>query len=129
MNNNDLTINVFIDKRKIKKADLFIDERKNIVNQLFEIIQLRDDGGVKYFYSDDLTEDKEIKIIELKDEIKKYFKVGAWTVYKSTIKIDNIALSLIKNVLKHESIEYVTSKKMIGGISKTKYTIILNNQI
>lgn len=127
--NNDSSANIFIDKRKGKKVDKFIDERKQIVNKIFEIIQLRDDNGVKFFYSDDLTEDKENKIIELKDEIKKYFKVGSWSVFKSTVKTDNVSLSLIKNVLKHELIEYVTSKKMIGGISKTKYTIIFKNQI
>jgi len=43
--------------------------------------------------------------------------------YKNTIKLDKIHMSIIRNVLKHENINYIITKKMIGGINKTKYVI------
>ena len=126
MDNNDLSDTIlteFIDKRKGKKKDLYINERKLIVQKIYNILDLQIDNNVKYFYPDDLSEEKENEIINLKDEIKQYFKVGAWMCYKNTIKLDKIHMSIIRNVLKHENINYTITKKMIGGVNKNKYVI------
>lgn len=38
------------------------------------MLELKTDNTVKYFYPEDLTEEKQKEIINLKDEIKQYFK-------------------------------------------------------
>ena len=117
----------FIDKRKGKKIDLYVNERKLIVQKLFNILDVKTENTVKYFYSDDLTEEIQNKIINMKDEIKQYFKVGTWICYKNTVKLDKVHLSIIRYVLKHEKIDYSIVKKTINNRIKTKY-IIVNNE-
>ena len=126
MDNNvlsDTNSTEFVDKRKGKKIDKYVEERKLIVQKLYDILDLKTDNNVKYFYPADLTDEKQNEIINLKEEIKQYFKVGTWICYKNTIKLDKIHMSIIRNILKHEKINYTITKKMIGGVHKIKYVI------
>ena len=116
-----------IDKRKGKKIDLYVNERKLIVQKLFNILDVKTENTIKYFYSDDLTEEIQNKIINMKDEIKQYFTVGTWVCYKNTIKLDKVHLSIIRYVLKHENIAYSIVKKTINNHIKTKYIIVNND--
>jgi hypothetical protein len=42
----------------------------------------------------------------MKDIIKRYFIVSGWMIYKNTVKLDKVHMSLIRNLLKHENINY-----------------------
>jgi hypothetical protein len=65
----------------------------------------------------------------MRNNIKRYFMVNGWISFKNTVKLDKIYMSLIRNILKHEKINYTISKKMINGIIKTKYIFLDNNLV
>jgi hypothetical protein len=115
------------DKHKTK-IEKYVNERKEIMDKLFEIIHIQTENGVKFFYADDITEEKQKEIIDMKDNIKRYFIVSGWITYKNTVKLDKVHMSLVRNLLKHENINYTLTTKMFNGVKKTKY-ILLDNSI
>jgi 7-cyano-7-deazaguanine synthase in queuosine biosynthesis len=129
MDINDLSNSVITkgDKHKTK-IEKYVNERKEIMDKLFEIINVQTENGVKFFYADDITEEKQKEIIDMKDKIKRYFIVSGWITYKNTVKLDKVHMSLVRNLLKHENINYTLTTKMFNGVKKTKY-ILLDNSI
>ena len=127
--NNNILLNEN-DKPKPKtKLEKYIKERKEIVNKIFTIINIQIDENMRFFYSDEITEEKQNDILSLKNNIKKYFIISNWMSFKTDVKIDKEYMSLIRNILKHENIKYTISQKMINGIKKTKYILLDNNEI
>ena len=112
-------------KTKIEKYDK---ERKEIITKLFEIINVQIEDKLRFFYSDEITEDKQNEILNMRNEIKRYFVVNGWISFKNTVKLDKIYMSLIRNILKHEKINYIICQKMIKGTRKTKYIFYDNNE-
>jgi len=126
-NTSILLINT-VDKHKTK-IEKYANERKEIMDKLFKIINIQTENGIKFFYADDITEEKQKEIIEMKDIIKRYFIVSGWMIYKNTVKLDKVHMSLIRNLLKHENINYTLTTKMFNGVRKTKYILLENIEI
>jgi hypothetical protein len=126
-NTSILSINT-VDKHKTK-IEKYANERKEIMDKLFIILNIQTENGIKFFYADDITEDKQKEIINMKDKIKRYFIVSGWITYKNTVKLDKVHMSLIRNLLKHENINYTLTTKMFNGIKKTKYILLENIEI
>ncbi len=123
-NNNNVQNN---EPKKIRNKNLvFPNERKQILDKMFEIVGLNDKN---YFYSTDINNSNEIQtqILDMSDDIKKYYATSSWSVFKNSIDVENVALSIIKSLLKENNISYVstTQKKVINGKKKitTLYTI------
>lgn len=73
------------------KDDKFVEERKIILDKLFNILGVSEDNmslDIKALESDDV---KKQEIINLSDDVKKYFSYSNWTFYR----IDN------KDILKY----------------------------
>jgi hypothetical protein len=99
-----------------KKVELYNEERQNIINKLFEILELSDTN--KTFSLQKLDEDieKQKQILDLEPDIKKFFKCSHWTCIKRK-NVDRRWLSIIKYILKDMNIEFNgLSNKKIGTI-------------
>jgi hypothetical protein len=122
-------MNLSEEKPKPKtKIEKYVNERNEIITKLFKIINVQTENNIRFFYSDEITEEKQKEILDMRNNIKRYFMVNGWISFKNTVKLDKIYMSLIRNILKHEKINYTISKKMINGIIKTKYIFLSNNQ-
>lgn len=135
MDNNvlsDANINQDISENKVKpktKMEKYVKERKEIVDKIFELINIQTENRIRFFYTDDITDEKQQEIIDMKNKIKKYFIVTGWMSFKTDAKLDKEYMSLIRNILKHEKINYTQSQKMINGVKKTKYILLENNEL
>ena len=128
MDNNALSDEKIKENPKPKtKKEKFVNERNEIITKLFEIINVQTDNNLRFFYSDEITEEKQKEIVDMKMNIKRYFIITNWLSFKIDTKIDKEYMSLIRNILKHEKINYTISQKMINGVNKTKYILLDNN--
>jgi len=128
MDNNVLSDEIIKEKPKTK-IEKYVNERNEIITTLFKIINVQTENNIRFFYSDEITEEKQKEILDMRNNIKRYFMVNGWISFKNTVKLDKIYMSLIRNILKHEKINYTISKKMINGIIKTKYIFLDNNLV
>ena len=132
MDNNILSNNNLEEQIKNKpktKLEKYINERKEIIQKIFEIINVQSENNIKFFYADEITEENEKEILNLKNNIKRYFIVNTWISFKNTVKLDKVHMSLIRNILKHENINYTICQKMINVTKKTKSILLDNNEI
>jgi len=123
-NNNNITQK----KKKIKnKEKIFVVERTNILNKLKNITSNK-------FYSHDIETDqeKQMSILAIEDDIKKYFNVSNWSAFKSTkvLSKEKRPLSIVKSVFKDMNVN-CNSKSIVlklerGFLNTTEYNILPN---
>lgn len=113
---------------RVKLSELHKLQRENICNKLIEIVE-------NEFYLCDLDADisKQNAIMELKDEILKYFAVSGISTFKKSFDTKRDYLSLVKGILKQQGYTIVikrANKKINdhGLVQQTsKYTIFRDN--
>ena len=66
---------------RIKLSEKFVNEREEVCNKIISILNL-DDNGCILLSELDLDINKQNKIIELKEEIQKYFAVSTISSFK-----------------------------------------------
>jgi hypothetical protein len=106
---NDLT-DVIESQSKVKtfeknKKGIYIDERKEVLKRLYEILQITDTN--KIFFSD-IVERPDITylIMGLEDDVKKYYNVSTWASFKKNVTLKNgRSLSMVKSILKDMNID------------------------
>lgn len=116
-----------IKKEKIRnKSKKFKKERKEILEKIYNIIGLDKED---YFYSHIINSSEEIQneILNLSEEIMKYYATSTWSAFKRIEVVENKTLSLIKSILKENNI-IISSKQeriQIGNkmINTTLYKI------
>jgi len=111
-------------ERKTKQTK-YILERKQIIERVFNILEISSDK--KYFYVNELDENinKQNEILNLKGEIHTYFLTGNWKCFKTGIDIDRPYLSLIKHIFRHENINFILSRKMIKGKTFILFNVVI----
>jgi hypothetical protein len=113
---------------RVKLSELHKLQRENICNKLIEIV-----GNEFYLCDLDADISKQNAIMELKDEILKYFAVSEISTFKQSFNAKRDYLSLVKCILKQQGYTVISKKanKKIndhGLVQQTsKYTIIRNN--
>ena len=114
------------------KTELYTEERLNILNKIFEILDINENNNTFYLGDLDADENKQNQILELEIDIKKYFVCGSWACFAN----DNIkrkVLSIIKNLMKAMNFNIIPKRKLIkkNDISyrDTIYYFIKNNSI
>jgi len=113
--------------RIFNRAKKYETERKEIVNKIFDILNLNENN--KTFFTHMIDENKINKILELQEEIRKCFNTSNWTSSKQDIK--NRHISLIKSVFKDMSIKFDSKsykkRDYTNGVnySTTEYTILI----
>jgi hypothetical protein len=86
---------------RIKLSEKFINEREEICKTIISILNLDQDGCI--LLSDlDLDIDKQNKIIELKEEIKKYFAVSTISSFKHNFECKRPYLNIIRSILRQQ---------------------------
>ncbi len=107
---DDIKDNIDIDINKknkyVKYKHLkFKDERLEILKKIYNILDINENNREFKSHLLDLDELKQKQILDLDEDIKKYFKVAAWPAYKN-LNTERRYLSLVKYILKDMDIKY-----------------------
>jgi len=84
---------------RIKLSEKFVNEREEICNKIISILNL-DNNGCILLSELDLDIDKQNKIIELKEEIQKYFAVSTISSFKPNFQCKRPYLNIIRSILR-----------------------------
>lgn len=91
---------------RIKLSEKYINERDEICNKIINILNLDDDGCI-LLSELDLNVDKQNKIIELKEEIKKYFAVSTISSFKPNFECKRPYLNIIRSILRQQGYIFI----------------------
>ena len=86
---------------RIKLSEKFVNEREEVCNKIISIINL-DDNGCILLSELDLDINKQNKIIELKEEIQKYFAVSTISSFKPNFQCKRPYLNIIRSILRQQ---------------------------
>jgi hypothetical protein len=103
-----------------KKIDAYDDERKDVVNKLFDILNINEKNNTFSLKKMDNDKEKQDKILELVPLIKKYFFFSQWGCFKAAKTPDRMYFSIIKNLLKNMNY-IITSKRICIKENDSKY--------
>ena len=116
---------------RIKLSEKFQNEREEICNKIITILDLKEEGGFLLCELDDNIE-KQNKILELKEEIQKYFACSTISSFKPNFECKRPYLNIVRSILRQQ--QYIIEindyciKYENGLIRKTmKYKIFRNN--
>ncbi len=117
---------------RVKLSEQYPKEREEICQKIINILQLDDK---KSFLLSELDEnqDKQNAIIELKDEIQKYFAVSAMLVFMNGKECVRPALCIAKGILRQQGYFFEgksQSYKFDGGYNRTvRYFVFRKSEI
>ena len=118
LNNSDNNIddNNSQNKKKVRrnKKQLFVVERKAIIDKLSQIIKLEENKNVVVY--DDLVENMELKeyLIDNVENIKKYFSCSNWAYMTAHLhNIEKNEVSLMKAMFKDDGYKILSNQKTL----------------
>jgi hypothetical protein len=100
-----------------KKVNQYEPERLEVVNKLFEILNITESNNSFISNNLDMDLEKQKEIVELEPLIKKYFIYGKWNYFKD-VSLKRRYLSLVKTLLKETGYH----------VSPLRRTIRVNNE-
>jgi hypothetical protein len=107
----------------------FINERKQIVKRLLQILKINVENKIFSSYELNIDEEKQKTIMSLVPEVEQFFKTTFW-YYKKESKREKQYLSIVKSILKDMNIHCVSTQKKIKidkmYVSYLVYTITSN---
>jgi hypothetical protein len=115
---------------RIKLSEKFQNEREDICNKIITILELKEDNTFLLY---DLDEDieKQNKIMELKDDIQKYFACSTISSFKPNFECKRPYLNIIRSILRKQNYNFIGNDYTIkiNNIPKKtiKYIIFRNN--
>jgi len=120
-NNNDNNNNNSNNNKKTfekNKKKNYIDERKDVLARLYQIIGITDTN--KEFYSNSFdNEEIANQIYSLEPDILLYFNVSTWPAFKKSIPVlEKRPLSIVKSLLKDMNIEITSMNIRIKKVPK-----------
>jgi hypothetical protein len=128
---NKLNICLFAPKKKTSlkhssKKIKYKKQRQEIFDKMCDILDMKEAGGIYRFYLYDLEIDKEKVdlIVNLKDDIGKYFTSKNNIVFKNPAAAKKVYTSLIRAVFKEFNYEFFTTSRIITRNNYTIDTII-----
>jgi len=96
-----------------KKIEKFESERKVVLDKMFQILNINENNNIFSLHKMDDDQEKQTAIINLEDDIKKYFLCGEWSCFKKKDITKRRWLSLIKYVVKDMGYQTFTSRKNV----------------
>ena len=116
---------------RIKLSDKYQNEREEICNKIITILDLKEDKCFLLCELDDNIE-KQNKILELKEEIQKYFACSTLSSFKPNFECKRPYLNIIRSILRKQNYNIENSdfwlKYENGFLKRTiKYKIFRNN--
>jgi len=115
---------------RIKLSEKYLTEREEICNKIISILGLKEDNT---FLLCELDEDieKQNKIMDLKEEIQKYFACSTISSFKPNFECKRPYLNIIRSILRKQNYNFVGNDYTIkiNNIQKKtiKYIIFRNN--
>lgn len=115
---------------RIKLSDKYQNEREEICNKIITILELKEDNTFLLYELDDNIE-KQNKILELKEEIQKYFACSTISSFKPNFECKRPYLNIIRSILRKQNYKFIGNDYTIkiNNIPKKtiKYIIFRNN--
>ena len=115
---------------RIKLSEKFQNEREDICNKIITILELKEDNTFLLYELDDNIE-KQNKILELKEEIQKYFACSTISSFKPNFECKRPYLNIIRSILRKQNYNFIGNDYTIkiNNIPKKtiKYVIFRNN--
>ena len=96
-----------------KKVSNFVNEQKEVLNKLLEILGINENNKSFSLHELDDDKDKQDRIYELIPDIKRYFKTGSWTFLRND-KAQRKYMSIIRKIFKSLEINYNKYNKNIS---------------
>lgn len=117
---------------RVKLSELYVAEREEICKKIIEILKLDEENS--FLLSElDADEEKKKAIMDLKDEIPKYFAVSSLAPYIPGRECLRPALCIAKGILRQQGYFFEgkrSSVKFDGGQEKTtKYFVFRKTNI
>jgi hypothetical protein len=111
-------------KKSNKKNDKYQKEQEQVVKKLNSILEI--DEANNRFLLEQLKQDeeKQKQILELEEDVKKFFVYHDWPYFKNTVS--NRWLSLLRSIYKHTNYEITYKQKQKNGDKYTEYKITKN---
>jgi hypothetical protein len=118
------TINIKKSRVRKTKNDVYFNEQQDIVNKLNNILNISATNNT--FILDDLKNDidKQNKILELENDVKKFFAYTRWAYFSQNV--DNKYLSLMRSIYKNTG--YDVSYKITSRNGKYIYIYYINKK-
>ena len=115
---------------RIKLSEKYQTEREAICNKIITILELKNDNTFLLCELDDNIE-KQNQILELKEEIKKYFACSTISSFKPNFDCKRPYLNIVRSILRQQGYTFdcgTTFTKVESGMYKTstKYKIFRN---
>ena len=114
---------------RIKLSEKYQNEREDICNKIITILELKEDNTFLLYELDDNIE-KQKKILELKEEIQKYFACSTISSFKPNFECKRPYLNIIRSILRKQNYNFIGNDYTIkiNNISKKtiKYVIFRN---
>ena len=101
---------------RIKLSEKYQNEREDICNKIITILELKEDNTFLLYELDDNIE-KQNKILELKEEIQKYFACSTISSFKPNFECKRPYLNIIRSILRKQNYNFIGND----------YTIKINN--
>jgi hypothetical protein len=105
-----------------KTIDKYIVERQELLQKIFNILEITENNKMFSLKKLDENEDKQKSILDLENDIKKYFLCSKWNYFNNKNReFKRSYLSLIKAIMKDMKIQMIAStivKKT--DVNKTK---------
>ena len=115
---------------RIKLSEKCQKEREEIYNKIITILELKEDNTFLLYELDDNIE-KQNKILELKEEIQKYFACSTISSFKPNFECKRPYLNIIRSILRKQNYNFIGNDYTIkiNNIPKKtiKYVIFRNN--
>ena len=93
-----------------KSIKNFTKERQELLQKMFDILGITDDNKMFSLKKLDENEEKQKQILDLVDDIKKYFVCSKWTFFNHKDRqIKREFLSLIKSIFRDMNVKMVSS--------------------
>jgi len=102
-------------------------EREDICNRLIIILELDENHSILLNALENDT-DKQTKILDMKDEIQKYFAVSCLSPFKPNATCKRPYINILRGILRKQGYTFESSPILIGfengkSISTSKYKI------
>jgi hypothetical protein len=116
---------------RIKLSEKYQTEREAICNKIITILELKNDNTFLLCELDDNIE-KQNQILELKEEIKKYFACSTISSFKPNFDCKRPYLNIVRSILRKQNYTFtgddIFFRKQDGTYIKTmKYKTFRNN--
>lgn len=112
---------------RVKLCEKYQTEREAVCNRLIEIVDLDDDNSFLLSELDENT-DKQNAILEMKDEIKKYFACSEISAFKPNMETKRPYLNIIRGILRKQGYNISSGDILVKETKiRTKKFIIFRN--